>query len=239
MMSTTTSYAHDLERTNEQWLGLLGDHSSLPVLERAYRSVVILLLTAGLRGLADVKTEKIAELSGITESTLFRYIGKREQLVADALDWCWEQLNRRIADAHLRRALIGGSAKDLILLDLETILGMYSDPSTKLYASGALLSFRRAEQLVGGFEPVSQNAFRVRLKTLCEALTKDCSDEDKNPDLISTYLINYIATIWFTWLSDINTKGPDGLLGVEMVLDHLNRTLDTFSSCRSRQYNNS
>ena len=64
---------HDRERDRERWEARLDRHADVPVLERAYRAVVVLLVSSGLRGLNDVKTAEIARLSGINESTLFRY----------------------------------------------------------------------------------------------------------------------------------------------------------------------
>jgi AcrR family transcriptional regulator len=233
-MSHDTAIAHDLERTQNRWFSLLQDQASLPVRERAYKAVVVLLLTSGLKGLADVKTADIAKLSGINESTLFRYMDKKDQLVADAVDWCWNQVNRRVADRHLRCPIVGSSAKDLILLDLRAFLDMFSDAADQLCGTGAMLSYRRAEQLVGGYTPKSQLAFRGRLETLAASLVSGCDPADSDSSLIGTYLTNYLATVWFTWLADEESRGPDGLLGMEMVMYHIESTIDTFASCKFR-----
>jgi len=233
-MSNNSFITHDIERSPERWLSMLPDNPEMPVLQRAYRAVVVLLLSSGLRGLQNVKTAEIAKLSNINESTLFRYVKKRDNLVADAVDWCWQGMNETVAEAHRRQPLVGSSAKDLLLIDLESILSLYGQPEGKLIGTGALLSYRRAEQLTDGFDCPHQLEFQSRLTVLTSALVEDCDTTDRNPSVIATYLTNYLATVWFTWLADPDSHGPDGLLGIDMVRYHLTNTLDGFAGCGFR-----
>lgn len=234
-MANGSALVHDLERSADQWRALLREDTDLPVIERAYRAVVVLLMTAGLRGLAGVKTAEVAELTGINESTLFRYIDKRDQLVADSVDWCWKKVNESVAQAHHQRPLVESTAADMIMADMTAFLDMFRTNELRLYGTGALLSFRRAEHLIGDFEPVHQLQFRSRLVALCTALIRECNSNDHDPELIATYLTNYLATVWFTWLADPESGGQDGLLGVEMVNYHMRTSLQAFAACSTRR----
>jgi hypothetical protein len=121
-----------------------------------------------------------------------------------------------------------------MMLDIRAVLDMFNDAEGQLCGTGAMLSYRRAEQLVGGYTAASQLAFRARLETLATSLVSTCDSAESDPSLIGTYLTNYIATVWFTWLADEESRGPDGLLGMDMVMYHIESTLDTFAACRFR-----
>lgn len=228
-MKKNPPLVHDTEREPGSWLTTEHDGGDLSVTERAYRAVVQLLLSSGLRGINAVKTAEIARLSGVNESTLFRNGSKRDQLVAEAVDWCWAQVNDEIAATHRKRPLIDSTAADLIRTDLLALLDMFDTDSGRLVGTGALLSFRRAEQITEGFDCPHQMEFRDRLGLLAAALVKDCDTGDHDPSVIATYLTNYVATVWFTWLADPSSR--NGLLDRGMVRDHLQRTLDTYASC--------
>ena len=225
--------AHDLERTGDDWMALLLAGSSLPVLERAYRAVTVLLLTGGLKGLAGVRTAQVAQHAMVDESTLYRYINKRDQLVADAVDWCWQKVNDRIAIVHHRTARSGQTAAELIMIDLDTFLDQFDEPETRLHGTGALLSYRRAENLIGDHEPSEQLLFRNRLSSLCAGLLSECDADSIDAGTLANYLINYISTVWFTWLADpkVQDRNDRGLLGREMVHYHLTTTLRSLRSC--------
>ena len=219
----------DHERMHDRWLGVRESNLKLPVMERIYLNVVVLLLTGGLRGVAEAKTATIAKWSGINESTLFRYIDKRDQLVADAVDWCWKNVNDEISAAHHENPLVGTQAEDLILLDLRTMLGMFEDPVKQLYGTGALLSFRRSERLYGNFEPIHQLRFRRRLETLAFSLIEDRDLGEHDAEYISNYMTNYLATAWFTWIADPESRGPSGLVTKMLVENHWREVLEIFS----------
>lgn len=228
--------SYDRERNPAQWADHVRGHDDLPVLDRAYRAVVVLLASSGLRGLNDVKTAEIARLAGVNESTLFRYVRKRDQLVADAIDWCWQQVNQRIAAAHHRTPRIGSTARELLMADLEAFLDLFDDESGQLVGTGAMLSFRRAEQLTDGFECPAQLAYRERLELLASALPSgdrgvglgDGGGAHPELDVIATYLTNFLSTVWFSWLADPSSRRPDGILSRKRVRRQLVQILESF-----------
>lgn len=219
---------HDRERERARWEERLRVDTDAPVLERAYRAVVVLLVSSGLRGLNDVKTAEIARLSGINESTLFRYARKRDQLVADAVDWCWGEVNRHIAAVHHRTPSIDSTADDLIMTDLVAFLDLFADADEQLIATGALLSFRRAEQLTEASDCPHQMEFRHRLGVLARALVRDRDTGGHDPEVIATFLTHSVSTVWFTWLADPASRAADGLLSRATVVQQLRMTLGMF-----------
>lgn len=230
-MNKNSPIVHDTERAADNWSDALSAAEGLPVLDRAYRAVIVLLLESGLRGLSDVKTADIATLSNINESTLFRYAKKRDVLVADAVDWCWEQVNQHIAATHHASPKIGSSAAELILTDLDAFLALFDDVEGKLVGTGAMLSFRRAEQLTEGSDCPHQMAFRTRLATLTKALVDNCPTSGQDSGVIATYLTNYVSTVWFTWLADPSSREPQGFLDIAMVRYHISTVLERYASC--------
>ena len=228
-MNNNSSLAFDLERDRDRWVEHLPDRHDGPIIERAYRAVVVLLVSSGLRGLNDVKTAEIARLSGINESTLFRYAKKRDQLVADAVDWCWQEVNRRIAAVHHRSPSVDSTAGGLIMTDLMAFLDLFDDEDGYLIGTGAMLSFRRAEQLTEGSDCPNQMEFRDRLGVLARALVRERDIEGQDPDVIATYLTNHLATVWFTWLADPASRESQGLLSRDIVRTQLEQTLDMFA----------
>ena len=167
----------------------------------------------GIRGLNDVKTAEIAKLAGMNESTLFRHVGKRDVLVADAINWCWAEVNQRIAEAHHADPKFGLTACEMMMADLSAFLDLFDDETGQLVGTGAMLSFRRAEQLTDGYDCEAQLAFRRRLELLASALPNSLDDDglggrlgddrdDGDLDVIATYLTNFLSTVWFSWLAD-------------------------------------
>lgn len=220
------------ERRTSFWQASLDDMDSLPILERAYRSVIVLLIESGLRGLAGVKTARIAELAGTTESTLFRHVDSRDHLVAQSVDWCWSVLNERLARKSFEHAIATSSPQEVVLNDCRAILEMYDDDLGRLCGTGVFLSFRRSEALVGEFDHSHQERFTKRLNSLCDQLMVDCDRSDDSAAVIGTFVTNSLATVWFTWLFDSSSRQPSGMLGTEFVLHGLERYLDDVAMCR-------
>lgn len=230
-MNDNTPIKYDIERAPEPWSDLLSSTDERSALERAYRAVIVLLLRSGLRGLNDVKTAEIASLANINESTLFRQGRRRDALVADAVDWCWANVNERISATHHEHPTVGSSATELIMTDLNALLKLFETDEGKLIGTGAMLSFRRAEHLTDGFDFPHQMKFRDRLALLTKALVDGCPTAGHDSDVIATYLTNYVSTVWFTWLADPSSRQPDGFLNLTMVDAHLTSTLHQYSSC--------
>lgn len=228
-------FEYDTERSLSFWTDSIISDDSEPVLQRAYRAVIALLITSGVRGMADVKTAHIAELAGTTESTLFRHVKNRDLLVANAIDWCWQVVNERVAIAAFEEPMSEQTPERVILRDLEVFLSMYDDSLGRLCGTGALLGFRRSERLVGDFEPAEQLRFTRRLTRLSASLMSDCEPSNEtDPAVIATFLTNSLATAWFTWLFDSSSRSSTGLLTTDFVLFGIRSYLTELSTCRYR-----
>lgn len=225
-----------LARTSDQRSMLLSGTEDLPMLDRAYRSAIVLLLESGLSGLAGVKTADIAKLASTTESTLFRHVDSREQLMRDSINWCWQVVNREIANRVFREPVPTLDPVELILRDVDVVLNMYDDSLGRLAGTGALLGYRRSDRLTGGVDVPEQAAFASRLEELCGNLIAECPTTGPGDGArIATFITNYLATIWFTWLADPNSSTHDGLLSRSVVLVGLRSQLGQLQTCQFEQ----
>lgn len=220
------------ERQLSFWEPSLRFGPEVPVMERAYRAVVALLVTSGLRGLGGVRTAQIAEIAGTTESTLFRKVPSRDQLVAQSLDWCWSVVNETISRQAFEQPLPARGPREVILSDVTAVLGMFDDELGRLCGTGALLSFRRSEALVQDFDQVSQRRYVNRLETLCAEVLSAHDTSPVDPSIVAAFFTNAVATAWFTWLFDSASRGRGGLLSPEFVLHGIDRYLDDLTAGR-------
>lgn len=175
--------------------------SQRPLTERVSIVAMALLFASGLRGLQSVKTADIARLAQTTETTLFRHFKTRDEIIDASVEWSWQTLNNELVSAEFDKPTLG-SPQETIERDVGAILGMFKEPLTRLAGTGALLSFRRPALSPGGVCP-SQGRYERRLTYICGAyLSQQVPDLDvEDPAAqLATFLTNYLASVWFTWL---------------------------------------
>jgi AcrR family transcriptional regulator len=201
------------------------------LVERAYRVVVEMLYESGVRGVADLKTAQIAKRLRSTESTLFRHIESREHLIANSINWCWEQMNHTLAQSVFDKPGRDTNSTQAVVEDLETVLQMFDDPILRVWGTGALLSFRRPDQMIGDFRIPERERFLDRLSGLI-ASAFHCEAPNDDTAAAAVFLTNAVATAWFTWLFDPSTSEDDALLSRTFVLHGIEGHLSRLSiSC--------
>lgn len=169
----------------------LTDVRTLSTNERICQAAASLLLEKGARRL---RTAEIAERAGVTESTLFRSIGRLSEVLPQVDKWAWGRVTARIQEAAFEHP--AASPRETLLCDTEAIWAMRHDDTDRIAAAFAFLFYRRKHEF--GMEPCTQEvAFARRSQTLCAGLQPEGSGEP--PELVATLLMNYLATVWLTW----------------------------------------
>lgn len=177
------------------------DLSQRPLAERVSIVAMALLFASGLRGLQSVKTAEIAQRAHTTETTLFRHFKTRDEIIDAAVEWSWQTLNQQLLNAEFDRPTLD-SPQQAIERDVRAILDMFKERKTRLAGTGALLTFRRPALSRGGPCP-SQSRYERRLSYLCAGyLRKHVPEQDIEDSAaqLATFLTNYLASVWFTWL---------------------------------------
>lgn len=195
--------------------------------ERAYRVTIQILVESGVSGIAALKTAEIAQRLQTTESTLFRHIGSRDQLLSNAINWCWYQLNIRLSDKFFTSPGRNTDSPEAVLEEIDAILQMFSDQELRIWVTGAFLSFRRPGKTTDSFPVPERDRFLQRLSSLV-ASAYGCETSDKETELAAIFFTNAIATIWFTWLFSPDTSNDGALLSRQFVLHGLESYIQTF-----------
>ncbi len=201
---------------------------SLAVMERAYWVVVSMLYESGLRGVAELKTARIAERARTTESTILRHAKTRDGLVEQSIDWCWKVVNDRLAEAAYSAPVVGGDARSTILSDLDHLLSMFDSPTDRVWVTGALLAYRRPNALGGPGTQPERERFVSRIELLSSSFGH--GDEAADTDILAAFLVNSVATAWFTWLLKPDLAGAHSLINKGFVLDGIRRYIEEFVS---------
>jgi hypothetical protein len=107
---------------------------------------------------------------------------------------------------------------------------MRDDESESIAATFAFLFYRRKHEFDMG-PSTTELAFVQRLQVLCAGLLESVEDGSlhESPELISTLLMNYLATVWLTWetmateaddpLGVHNLSPDEAQLGVLLLLE--------------------
>lgn len=207
------------------------DFEERPARERAMIAAVGLLVWGGLKAaITDNKTassRNIAALADITESTLFRYFPKDSMGVVEAgLEWCWSQMIERLAYSDFENPDSDGP-QTVLQRDFRAMWGMWDSPLPRLAATGALLEFRRSDELRANDPALDGASSRAKFEA---RMGNSCARLLENPEhgkALVTILTNYAAAVWFAWLKDEGHRdSPDYRLGPEYASIGLDALLD-------------
>jgi len=190
--------------------------------DAVFRATAAVLLRNGHRKL---RTLDIADEAGIKESTLFRTYGKMDDLLAGTDNWAWTQVVQAVIDASF--ATPQADPKRALLVDTNAIWDLRNDEKSRLAASFAFLFFRRKNEIE--IEPSeAELQFTRRLNYQCEQIISEGA-EAGSAGLLTTLLLNYLATVWLTWETmprkEVDTFGAHDLrpeeaqLGVLMLIE--------------------
>mgnify|MGYP003605695165 FL=1 len=215
------------------------------VAERIDIATLGVMLDSGLQNLKNTSLATIAKLANTTDSSLYRIYPKgANQIVDSAIEWSFGALNTgamRWAYSHPAAtwdadgARIDGfpaeqtssmAAVMKIQEDFRAVLvRMVEDPKAKLAVTSALLSLRRGAAM-GGQSGEQQDEFRQRFRSLAAAHLGVQSD-DPNAASLATWLANYLAAAWFTWLADNHRSDQHYLFDTDFVMTGLNTQMAT------------
>lgn len=169
--------------------------ASASLADRVYEATAQLMLEVGARKL---RTADVAKRAGIPESTLFRNIGKIQDLLQGTDEWAWERVI-----AHVSRATFTSPIKtpiESLLADTEAIWQMHENEADRAAATFAFLFFRRGHEL--DLKPTEhQQIFLDRVRHSCSSITdaQGVKLTDERARVLATMVLNYIATVWLTW----------------------------------------
>lgn len=212
--------------------------SQRPLTDRVSIVAMALLFASGLRGLQSVKTAEIAQRACTTETTLFRHFKTRDEIIDASVEWSWQRLNQALLNAEFDRPTLD-SPQEAIERDVRAILDMFKEPETRLAGTGALLSFQRPALSRGGTCP-SQSRYERRLRYICAGyLGKHVAEDDVEDSAaqLATFITNYLASVWFTWLPYMDRWDDDEfLLNPTYVMAGLHTHLSEASSLLSRRH---
>jgi AcrR family transcriptional regulator len=156
-----------------------------------------LLLEVGARRL---RSAAIAERAGITESTLFRNFGSLEDVLVATEQWCWTEVKNAVSKANFDAPTDG--IRQTLLRDTSAIWNLRSSPTGSVAAYCAFLFLRRKQEFSLNSDCEPQIQFESRLQGLCRAICQERGlNDDGKARLLSTLILNYMATVWFTWLT--------------------------------------
>jgi AcrR family transcriptional regulator len=176
--------------------------------EAVYRSTAELLLEKGFRNL---RTLHIAERVGITESTLFRSYGKLEEVLEATYNWAWDVVVREVSQASFIKP--GTDPRNSLLQDTNAVWALRGNPETRIAANYAFLFSRRKNEFALTMASVNEDLFTARLQHHCKKLVAQPSDGD----LLATFLVNYIITVWLTW--ETMPQSGDAAFGRDLSQD--------------------
>lgn len=183
------------------------DLDRLALSDRVPLVSMALLFASGLSGLRAVKTAEIAKLAHTTESTLFRHFSTLEAIIDLAVEWSWKSINTAISQAEFDDPS-PTSYTSAVERDIRAVLSLFDDPAQRLAGTGAFLSYRRPNRLSPAGPSASQRRFDRRLRLVCERLyyEQTGSDGGNAADHLATFLTNYLASVWFTWLALVEER---------------------------------
>jgi AcrR family transcriptional regulator len=224
--------------------------NALPsVSERVGIATMAVVLENGLQNLRGVPLSAIADLANTTQSSLYRKFPKgTNQIIDTAIEWSFATTNSAImrwaydfpagvtppsgldwdrSSSDLTGFTHSMPAVEGIQNDFRAVLtGMWDDPAGRLAATGTLLSLRRGE-LMRTEQSTEAARFKARLQGL-SAAHLGVERESIRAESLATWLANYLASAWFSWLNDeAYLESDDYMFGIDYIMAGLDLQLRT------------
>lgn len=216
------------------------------VTDRVCAATTHLLLKRGSRRL---RTAEIAECSQTTESTIFRHLKSLEHILELTYGRSWELINRQTSAAAFDRPF-ATDPMQVLLGDTDAIWSMKQDPELCEAATVAFLFLRRrGEILTPDAQPCQDEIrFHTRIERLVQTILESRADGEADGhrvELLTTLLMNYMATVWLTWFcmpvrsDDVmaarhNLSSEEAQLGIIMLVDRVASDLGEMHASTSR-----
>lgn len=203
------------------------------VTDRVLAATTHLLLERGSRKL---RTAEIADRSQTTESTLFRHLKSLERILELTYSRCWALINRQVGAAAFDRPFVTDPMQAL-LCDTAAVWEMKNDPARSDAATVAFLFLRRrAEILNPDSQPCPDELrFQLRIERVVRSIivnrAADGQANDHQVELLTTLIMNYMATVWLTWFcmplhsDDVTARhdlsAEEAQLGIIVLVDRV------------------
>jgi len=167
------------------------DNRDLPT--RIVHAAREILLEGGPR---DVKSARVAEVAGVSQTTMFKYF---DEGVADVLtatyDSAWGEINDFLMLRSFEHPSSGDPLMDLVS-EVAALGDLADDPRLKDAAQVAFIYFRRPLLLGADVASPNQERFENRIERLCERYSAAAPDSDVDPVALRQLLVNF-AVSWF------------------------------------------
>lgn len=170
------------------------------------------------RGYARTRTVDIAHRAGTSEPTVFRVVGKKEKLLRRVYDESWSAINEELMLQAREDAQPRSSYREMLVAEVGRVLGMWNKATELRPALHiAFLYLRRPGELMEPdgerFSSDAYESFRAHVQRLAEGAIQE-EGSSRSAQLVTTMMINLIATVILTWATE---QDPDFPLG-EAVL---------------------
>ncbi|MCP4303480.1 MAG: TetR/AcrR family transcriptional regulator [bacterium] len=163
------------------------------------------------KGFARTRAADIASAAGTSEPTVFRVVGKKDEILRRVYEAAWSAINEELSRQARLESRPRDSYRELLLAEIERLLYMWWEHEELRKALHlAFLYFRRPEELAtadGPYESDEFATFETQIRRLAQGAI-DESGSTRSIAVVTTMLMNLLATVILTWSTEHDPDFP-------------------------------